>query len=167
LKDASVAEGHLEQFRGQALVDMEGEGFSGDDISYAVEIDLIVSGRERTLSSSGKGVTVKKLVKDAKVSRGTIEVVRCKAQCEVPHWTPTLLKVKAKSQPRRKSVRDIYWNSNGPVETAIFDKSELKFGHKILGPAVVEAPDTAYAVNPGWSLDVDNLGNFVLSRPAR
>jgi N-methylhydantoinase A/oxoprolinase/acetone carboxylase beta subunit len=36
-----------------------------------------------------------------------------------------------------------------------------------LGPAVVEAPDTAYAVNPGWSLDVDNLGNFVLSRPAR
>jgi N-methylhydantoinase A len=167
LKDASVAEGHLEQFRGQALVDMEGEGFSGDDISYAVEIDLIVSGRERTLSSSGKGVTVKKLVKDAKVSRGTIEVVRCKAQCEVPHWTPTLLKVNAKSQPRRKSVRDIYWNLNGPVETAIYDKSELKFGHKILGPAVVEAPDTAYAVNPGWSLDVDNLGNFVLSRPAR
>ena len=48
--------------------------------------------------------------------------------------------------------------------TAIFDSLTLRPGQVIAGPAVVEAPDTAYVVDPGWQLEVDAYGNFVMER---
>ncbi len=47
-------------------------------------------------------------------------------------------------------------------ESEVFDGRELRHGHRIPGPAVVELPYTSVAVGVGQALECDAFGNFVL-----
>jgi N-methylhydantoinase A len=50
----------------------------------------------------------------------------------------------------------------GYVETPIYDYRELKAGHRIEGPAVIEVPTTTVVVPPAMTGVVDHLGNLVI-----
>ncbi|WP_107656410.1 hydantoinase/oxoprolinase family protein [Nocardia suismassiliense] len=54
---------------------------------------------------------------------------------------------------------------NGREPTAIYDYTALGAGHRIEGPAVVEAPTTTVALPRGTSATVDRLGNLVIVHP--
>ena len=164
LKQLNIADDLIDLFREQALTDMEGEGFKSGDIKFAIKADLKIGGGSRTLSASGRHTKISQLIKKANIGRASIDAIHCRAECEVPHWAPLGAKQKTKSVPKPKSSRDVCWDSDGEKRTNVFERSALKYGHQINGPALVEAPDTAYAVNPGWRLVVDQYGNFVMSR---
>lgn len=59
--------------------------------------------------------------------------------------------------------RDIYMNGC-KYETPIYDRSAVKAGQYILGPAVVEQDDTTIVVLPHWKGIFDNYGNFLMER---
>jgi N-methylhydantoinase A len=60
--------------------------------------------------------------------------------------------------------RSIYWDEKREIiDTRAFDGTHLLHGNRILGPAIVETPDTTVVVRPGQALTVDTLGNFELS----
>jgi N-methylhydantoinase A len=69
---------------------------------------------------------------------------------------PTMLARLAKT--RRANLGD------GFQETDIFLGADLKPGHEVIGPAIIEETFTTIVVYPGWKALVDDAGDYELSR---
>ena len=52
----------------------------------------------------------------------------------------------------------------GYRETAVFRAADLKPGHEVLGPAIIEETFTTIVVYPGWDARVDDAGDYELTR---
>lgn len=52
--------------------------------------------------------------------------------------------------------------TTGFVDTAVYDYSQLRAGHVLAGPAIVEVPTTTVVVPAGRSGTVDSLGNLII-----
>ena len=66
----------------------------------------------------------------------------------------------------RKGQRDCWWEPEGFTATPVYDYSAIGPGHRIEGPAVVEATDTTILIEPGWSAAMDEYGFFTLNQEA-
>ena len=62
-------------------------------------------------------------------------------------------------RPARKLWVDRAWR-----EAPVFARLDLPVGARIVGPAILEQPDTTIYVDPGLSARVDALGNVVMER---
>jgi N-methylhydantoinase A/oxoprolinase/acetone carboxylase beta subunit len=63
--------------------------------------------------------------------------------------------------PSRKAT----WSrKEGAVETQVFSFGELEPGNVIIGPALIEAPDTTYVIEPEWRFTLDGYRNGILER---
>ena len=60
------------------------------------------------------------------------------------------------------SMRPV-WFDAGWVETPVYDRAELRSGHAIRGPALVEENASVTVLDPGKSLTVDRYGNLLIS----
>ncbi|MFH0729507.1 MAG: hydantoinase/oxoprolinase family protein [Pseudomonadota bacterium] len=59
--------------------------------------------------------------------------------------------------------RDAYWqNAGGFTETPVYDFDALVSGNVIEGPALIEAKDTTYVLEPKWRFTMDGYGNGIL-----
>jgi N-methylhydantoinase A len=64
-----------------------------------------------------------------------------------------------------KERRQVYFaESNGFVGTCVYDRYKLEPSHKIIGPAVVEEMDSNTLIHPGYQIDVDEVGNLLVSK---
>jgi N-methylhydantoinase A len=64
-----------------------------------------------------------------------------------------------------REPRAAFWPALGGFkETPVFSFEELLPGNLIAGPALIEAADTTYVVDPGWRLSLDVYRNAVLER---
>jgi N-methylhydantoinase A len=62
-----------------------------------------------------------------------------------------------------KGSRSVYFAEHGGYQdTPVHDRSRLKPGMVIPGPAVIEERITTVIVHPGWSMTVDGYGNIVM-----
>lgn len=52
----------------------------------------------------------------------------------------------------------------GLTETPVFDWRALAPGNTLAGPAIIEAPDTTYVIDPGWTYTMDAYRNGVLEK---
>ncbi|MCH7578125.1 MAG: hydantoinase/oxoprolinase family protein, partial [Chloroflexi bacterium] len=52
----------------------------------------------------------------------------------------------------------------GPARAAVYDRSRLSPGDRLVGPAIVVQMDATTAIPPGWSGAVDAWGNLVLEQ---
>lgn len=63
------------------------------------------------------------------------------------------------------STRPAYWDSKSDFEdTPVFAFSKLEAGNKIIGPALIEAKDTTYVIEPEWQFSLDAFNNTILAR---
>jgi N-methylhydantoinase A len=46
----------------------------------------------------------------------------------------------------------------------VFLGSDLKPGHEVVGPAIIEETFTTIVVYPGWRAHVDDAGDYELTR---
>ncbi|MBM3485212.1 MAG: hydantoinase/oxoprolinase family protein [Alphaproteobacteria bacterium] len=153
----------LAALRDQAERDMVGEGFALSDIHYAAGVEVVVGAKRAWHDKSGKRVRAKDILAGAG-RRASIEQIRLTARCDVPHWNPAAVRKLAKGRPAAKTRRPIGWERGRVTDTPIYDRDRLSPGHVVEGPALVEGPDTAYAVAPGWRLEVDPFGSLVMIR---
>lgn len=64
----------------------------------------------------------------------------------------------------QKATRHVYFHqSEGWVSTPIFASERLRAGHRLEGPAVIEAPDTTVYIHPGQHATVDEYRNLILT----
>jgi acetone carboxylase, beta subunit len=64
--------------------------------------------------------------------------------------------------PEPKERRDVWW-SDGFADTPIYEQDDVRAGHEIDGPAVIESPADTFAVPPGRRVRLDGNRIFHLS----
>ena len=104
----------------------------------------------------------------AAAARGaSVESLRLVATAAVGHWAPAASKLPARvAPPKPRATRPIYWERGRTSATPIYERDALAKGQTILGPAIVEGPDTSYAIAPAWRLTIDRYGSFVIGPEA-
>ena len=64
----------------------------------------------------------------------------------------------------RTGTRRVYFRNVGRVDCEHYDRSRLRAGDTLKGPAIVQAVDSTTIVPIGWVLECDRIGNLVLTR---
>jgi N-methylhydantoinase A len=147
---------------GQARRDMQGEGFVPDGVSLSFEVDM--GGRTERIEGKGSLDPTQFAAKlQAKTKGAPIDMLRATATSPTPHWRQTA-RPQASQAAVPRGEREVWWRQDGPTTTRVYDRDRLVPGVSIAGPAIIEAPDTTYAVCPGWRLDVDDFAFFVMTR---
>ena len=91
---------------------------------------------------------------------------------EIVNFSATIVSITPKPdfQPLEKAVGEAMPTShrsvmfpNGRLDTPVFRRDDLRAGHRIAGPAVVEEAASVTILNPGQSLTVDPYGNLLLA----
>jgi N-methylhydantoinase A len=148
----------------QARRDMQGEGFLQD-----AELEIDVEAGPRTFAIRQAISTEVSALAAAlwnRVGGQSIERLRLTASCRTPHWTPQARSV-GTSRPSPRGERAIWWASDRATPTPVFAREDVTEGALIDGPAIVEGPDTTYAINPGFRLAVDELGSLSITKQPR
>jgi len=52
--------------------------------------------------------------------------------------------------------------AGGAVDTPVYDRSKLRPGNRLAGPAIVEQMDATTLILPGWTARVEPYGNLIL-----
>jgi N-methylhydantoinase A len=76
---------------------------------------------------------------------------------------PVIAEARAQASPVSKRP---VWFDKGWVETPVYNRDDLKSGHAIDGPALVEESASVTVLDPGKSLTVDRYGNLLISANA-
>jgi N-methylhydantoinase A len=58
--------------------------------------------------------------------------------------------------------RSVYFYRVGFLDTAIYRSALLSPGDEIVGPAIVERPDTTIVIGPRQRMHVEPYGNFII-----
>jgi 5-oxoprolinase (ATP-hydrolysing) len=72
---------------------------------------------------------------------------------------------RADGAPEPVTRRDVVFDVGGTAErheTPFFEREDLRAGHRLAGPAVVEQYDTTTILPPGTTAEVDERGNIVI-----
>jgi N-methylhydantoinase A/acetophenone carboxylase len=161
LEDLAAALGELML---QARRDMKGEGFlAAAELEVSAESDTL-----NVMIKEPMSVDVSALAAAlwGKAGKQPIETLRLTASSRTPHWTPPRQTVNA-AAPERRGERAIWWEKDRATPTPVYARKMLVLGATIAGPAIVEGPDTTYAVRPGWRLSIDAFGSLTMTRNPR
>jgi N-methylhydantoinase A len=61
----------------------------------------------------------------------------------------------------RSRAEQVYFDG-GWTETPIYDRSKLRPGNAVAGPAIVVQDDTTTVIEPGYAGAVDRFGNILI-----
>jgi N-methylhydantoinase A len=146
----------LADLRTQGERDVVGEGFDVASMQLRIEADIDNAGAATTVSFT----SIDDAIRDLLERKGaTVTSLRVVAECAIPHWEPTPLPP-ADQAPVLKGRRPVWWSSEGPQDTPVYERLSVKPGHRLVGPAIIEGADTNYAISPGWHLLAHELGHF-------
>ncbi|MBI4492298.1 MAG: hydantoinase/oxoprolinase family protein [Chloroflexi bacterium] len=156
-------------------LDIHGEGFAPGQVQYGLELVLQTSQGERRRSwpaeGADGGVDLQAVLARLRLelpadAAETVELraLVLDAHVAIPHWLPTAAPTHP-YRPKPRETRPVRWaTEDDTLDTPLFDLAALEPGAELAGPAIVEAPDTSYAVAPGWQARVDAWGNVVMER---
>jgi N-methylhydantoinase A/acetone carboxylase beta subunit len=68
----------------------------------------------------------------------------------------------ASGAPEPKATRPVWWADDW-ADTQIYEQSDLRAGHEVAGPAIVESPADTFAIPPGRTARLDRHRIFHLS----
>lgn len=176
----------VDGFRARAVTDFAGQGYVPDDIQTVVELDIrslgqlyvitVASPVERLTSQEDLASVIKTyfaeygdrfgdlaLTREIGVS---VDAIRLRA------WIPRVARPQQERATTQHPVsvaltgsRSCWWAGGGqPEPTPVYAYAALEPGHRLSGPAIVEAADTTIVVEPGWHGEMDTFGFFRMRR---
>jgi N-methylhydantoinase A len=91
------------------------------------------------------------------------EIVNLRVQLRAVRPRVPLAEIPERPAPAPRATRRI-WLDGRPTEARVFDRDALGRGARLVGPAIVEQPDTTVLVPAAHVGEVDRFGNLVLRR---
>lgn len=180
LTDYSGFNAVVEEFEAQAYRDFSGQGFRPDDVETTVELDMRSTGQLFVITIASPVSRLRTEADVAAVIQAyfaeygdrfgdlaltrevgvSIDAIRLRAWIprQVSRPTPRPMTTSDVAEARTGTRRCVW--RDGTVDTDVFDYRALRAGHRIDGPAVVEAADTTILVEPGWRGEMDPYGFF-------
>jgi len=97
--------------------------------------------------------------------------IRVRAIGEMPGLKPTLVKKGTATPPQGalKLTADAWFEKAGKLakfKTKFYERTELRAGNHISGPAIITQFDSTSVVPPGYTADVDKHGNLIIKYSA-
>lgn len=177
----------VEELKDLAIKDLKLEGYSPDQIGFRLELDMrygmqynltkIVSPHLQVSSQDDYKEICDKFTEDysaiytpeATFPMGGINVecfyLTAYVEAQPEAVSQRKLGGKKPSKDAVREPRQAYWHELGGFkETPVFDFEKLQPGNRIEGPALIEAPETTYVLEPDWTFTLDGFGNGVLQR---
>lgn len=96
-----------------------------------------------------------------RISGVEFSVVRVEATSPVVRPTAKKVDGSARSNTSCDS-RDVYFYGHGFISTAIYRSEDVGPGHPIVGPCIIERPDTTIVVGPGQTAEMEPYGNIII-----
>jgi N-methylhydantoinase A len=182
------AEKIFRELEERGRVELQSEGMDPAAASFARELDMRYTGQGYELRVGLDGIGGEDGLDDAALAEArerfdTIharihghaakekpaEVVsyRVRARVDVPKYEPIAkqdAQQSAAPEAARKGVRDVWFTSQSPTETVIWDRNKLPVGSVSQGPAIIEQLDSTTVVPAGWQAHVDGFNNVILTR---
>ncbi|MBW1700730.1 MAG: hydantoinase/oxoprolinase family protein [Deltaproteobacteria bacterium] len=186
-EDTEIFNGVVNELKDLAIHDLRLEGFSEDQIQFRLELDMRY-GMQYNLTKIVSPHSNAQMPQDFKdiCDRFTeqysaiytpeatfpmgginVECFYLTAYVELPDPKIEQSELKGHEPPgsARLVSRQAYWSSTGGFEdTPVFSFPALEPGNVIIGPALIEAEDTTYVIEPEWKFALDSYRNGVLER---
>lgn len=177
--DFSSVASAIEDMRAQAERDMRGEGFARESLGWLVELIARSErlGQEVRITAAADFHRHPEQVAEvaARAARAfpgdgkdvTVSAVGLLATARISHFTVR------RSAPAREPVAGALKRARAvhtaerAVSVPVYDRSRLRCGHRLVGPALVESEQTTIWVTPGWTLAVDEYDNAILEKATR
>jgi N-methylhydantoinase A len=169
----AAAFGPLEQ---RATAEMTAAGHPPETVTMRPALDMRYTGQSHELTvllSEGEGyAAVPELFHAAHEQRygyrqpeEGVEIVTVRltavAESRPPRFEPEPMRP---SRPEGAVIgRKPVWFDRRPHETTQYDRTQLRPGDHLPGPAVIYQYDTTTIIPPGWQAKVDGYGNLVIS----
>ncbi|RWA97311.1 hydantoinase/oxoprolinase family protein [Mesorhizobium sp.] len=93
-----------------------------------------------------------------------VQVVNLRLVIRAPKKEPRLGQIPSSNIPAQPRASRIAWFSGEPLNTRVYQRSDLCAGQRFEGPAVVAQDDCTTVVPPGWGVHVDEFGNLRLAK---
>jgi N-methylhydantoinase A len=96
----------------------------------------------------------------------TIQVVHLRLQAVRPLPKPDLNPIDDDSRDVivKSSESRLVWFTDGQKQSQVHQRKDLKTGHTLNGPAIIQEKESTTLVENGWCLKVDRFGNLVLEK---
>ena len=175
----------VEELKALATADLGLEGYAPDRIGFRLELDMRYGMQYNLTKIISPHLSVSRAddfkdicdhfteeysaiyTPEATFPQGGVNVecfyLTAYVRTEAPVGEPEPEKGEAPPEAARRAPRQAYWHALGGFqETPVFDFDALEPGNRIEGPALIEAPETTYVLEPGWSFVKDGFGSGVL-----
>lgn len=168
--------------------DMISEGFAAEAVQFSLDLEMRYAGQTNLVRIHSPVVTLGAAADVHKVfeafnadyerrysavgadRQADVEIENFFVIARVPLHKPPVTAHELKGADptaARKGQRPMYWQGYREYRpTDVFDSALLEAGNVVVGPAVIEAEDTTYVVNPGWTFTVDRYLNGILQTAA-
>src|SRR5688572_11439117 len=150
--------------------DLKGEGFEGKAVRVVDSVDLRYRGQSYELNvaftrrflSNFHDLHERRYAPAAPTRAVKVVTARSTFFRRAPKIRfPKMSKVRGDARPLERISA---WFAGKPHKTAVFDRSDLRHGHVLRGPAVIGEYSATTLVPPDYSCVVDAWGNLVLRR---
>ncbi len=172
---------HLAELEEQAQAALDREGIPPERRTLLPSVDMRYEGQEHTLTIpldasflASPDTTELRRVFDRRhaVAYGysmadpaevTAYRIRAVGTLDKPRRPSLELAGESAEHARVGSRRALHRESGGELDWAIYDRDLLRAGNRLRGPAIVEEAAATTLVGPGHELEVDSLGNLVIT----
>lgn len=139
--------------------------YVGQEHAVTVELDagLLEEADRAGIKAAFDAVHLQRYGSSAPHEPAQFVSLRLTARGELPKpaWTEIAPAPADALEARPKSRRSVYYReAGGFVETPVYDRTHLRAGHRIAGPALVEEHASTTVLAPGDTLVVDRFGNL-------
>ena len=174
--DYGWIEASLDPLYRRALADMAIEGFRETQLRFQRSLDLRYAGQSHELNLNypqGDEAAVDELFHAAHERRygyrrreAQVEVVNVRLTAVAPAKPPMLPREKPASAdtPLVSSGTKAVWFDGQAWETTLYERTELKPGQRLEGPAIIFQYDSTTVVAPGWQVEVHETGSLLIER---
>ena len=179
----------VRELKDLAVRDLQLEGFGVERITFRLELDMRYGSQYHLTKVELPGLLlngvedVKALCDlftrryseiyspEAAFPVGGINVEGFYLAASVPNprqqFSPAILSAAGVPDAARQGSRPACFDpATGLRDTPVYDWLALEPGNQLDGPALIEAPDTTYVIEPGWSYRMDAYRNGILERKA-
>ena len=173
--DGEEVRSGLAALEAQAAAAMTAEGFASDDVVVSREVDLHYTGQlwsvRVPIGPDGFDRAAIRAAYEGEYQRlyghiqpgGTIMIasLRVTGRASTGELSPPDPE-RATAPPDPVATRKVWHHDQGWLDTAVYAGSDLRPGHVLAGPLLVEEATTTVLAGPADELTVDLRGNFVL-----
>ncbi|USZ73628.1 hydantoinase/oxoprolinase family protein [Natronosalvus halobius] len=161
--------------------DFDEQGVDHENVTFSREVDLRYKGQVHQVSVDAPTGGLTETDLDDVLDRweakyeglygsgstyadAQVELVNQRVLASAETMDPTLSADDSMSEEPQIGTRDVYWpGPSGFVETDIYDGERIVPDMSIVGPAIVQLPDTTVTIRPHQEATVDDYRNIVIT----